>query len=434
MGKKRKAASRKVVVEEKKPKVVEHDTSEEEEESEEEVEEIEEEEEEAEEAEEEESEEEEEEEEEEDEDSKRETLRKLLEPFGKDQIIEFLKEAAFKDHSIISRINQLAESDPIHRKIFVHGLGWDATTEQVLSVFKQFAEIEECKVVADKVTGRAKGYGFVLFKTRDGAQKALKERQKKIGNRMTSCQLASAGPVPNHPVPDSTGRKIYVANVGPQVNTDKLRSFFAKFGEIEEGPLGHDPVTGKPKGFAIFVYKTAEGCKKALEEPTKMFEGCQLQCRRAVEGFRTNKNQTGALGASGAAAIQQTDINTLNYGVGVNPGILSHNVNPAAVLVGQSPGIGLVNPMLASAFNQTALASPSIEATHSLGFSGNYGINTISPNMIDNYGSKAALQGLGAYQSAQLGYSSAGATAAAPIRSQSGFGFMGTNFPSYFGR
>uniref|UniRef100_A0A5B6ZZZ6 Putative UBP1-associated protein 2A-like n=1 Tax=Davidia involucrata TaxID=16924 RepID=A0A5B6ZZZ6_DAVIN len=260
---------------------------------------------------------------------------------------------------------------------------------------------------------------------------------------MASCQLASAGPVPNHPVPDSTGRKIYVANVGPQVNPDKLRSFFAKFGEIEEGPLGHDPVTGKLKGFAIFVYKTAEGCKKALEEPIKVFEGCQLQCRRAVEGHRTNKNQTGLLGASGAAAIHQADINTLNYGVGVNPGMLSHNVNPAAVLVGQNPGMGLANPMMASVFNQTALApsvapglSPSIGATPSLGFSGNYGINNINPSMIGSYGSKAALQGLGAYQnqSAQLGYSSAGATAAAATRPQSGFGFMGTTFPSYFGR
>ncbi|KAA8516307.1 hypothetical protein F0562_016600 [Nyssa sinensis] len=391
MGKKRKAAPPppKVELEKRKPKVVvEDDPSEEEEEQDSEPEEVEEEEEESEEEEEEEEEEESEEEEnEEDEDgSERQSLRKLLKPFGKDQIIELLVEAALNERSIISRINQLAESGTLHRNLFVFGLGWDATTEQVLSVFKEYGEIEDCKVVTDKLTGRAKGYAFVLFKTRGSAHKALKQPHKMIGNRMTSCQLASAGPVPNQmgSLQDSNdGRKIYVGNVGPLVSPDKLLSFFAKFGDIEEGPLGLDRVTGKFKGFAIFVYKTVEACMKALEEPVKVFEGCQLQCR--LKGLQTKKNQKGALGASsGAAAITQTDINTLKYGVAVNPGILNHNVNPAilnhnvnpailnhnvnpaAVLMGQSqgiglvnqvsPGIGLANPMMASAFNHTGLA------------------------------------------------------------------------------
>ncbi|CAL5420497.1 unnamed protein product [Camellia sinensis] len=403
------------------------------------------------------SEEEEEEEEEEDDDElKKETMRKLLEPFGKEQILDLLKEAALKNPSIIARITQSAESDPAHRNVFIHGLGWDATTEQVLSIFKPFGEIEECKVVTDKVTGRAKGYGFVLFKTRIAAQKALKQRQKKIGNRMASCQLASAGVPNNQAGQEPAGRKIYVANVGSHVNPEKLRSFFAKFGEIEEGPLGHDPVTGKLKGFAIFIYKNEKDCKKALEEPVKVFEGIQMQCRRAAEG-RNNKNQAVVLGASvgggGVASIQQSEINTMNYGLGMNPGILGQNVNTAAVMMGQNPGIGLANPMMASALNQTGLP-PSMGANPSLGFSGNYGINSVNPSLMGsygsqaalqgsygsqaalqgNYGSQAAMQGLGAYQNAQLGHSSAGATAAAATRPQSGFGSAATTFPSYFGR
>lgn len=216
-------------------------------------------------------------------------------------------------------------------------------------------------------------------------------------------------------------------------------------------------MTGKFKGYALFVYKTPDGCKKALEEPVKVFEGTQLQCRRAVEGNRGNKNQTGG----GAASIQQTDITSVNYGMGVNP---------STVMVAQSPGMGLANPMLASALGQTVLP-PTAAATgfpHSiranpalgLGFGGNYGINNISPSVIGSYSSQAvlqgsygpqvaalpggygstsqaaALQGLGAYQSAQLGQSSAGAMAAAATttRPQSGFGTSGTTFPTYFGR
>ncbi|XP_076948394.1 RNA-binding protein P-like, partial [Bidens hawaiensis] len=253
-------------------------------------------------------------EDEDDESSKKESLRKLLEPLPKEKIIEILKEAALNDRSIIASLTQTAEVDPAHRKIFVFGLGWDATSDQVPSVFKQYGEIEDCKVVTDKVTGKAKGYGFVLFKTRKSAQKSLKQTQKKIGSRMASYQLAAVGklgaPGNNQTTatPDPAGRKIFVANVLSHVDPNAPRSFFAKFGQIEEGLLGLDNVTGKFKGFAIFIYKTVDGCKKALEEPNKPFDGCKLQCRQAVDNQRgnnkdgkstplvTNNNETGNAG------------------------------------------------------------------------------------------------------------------------------------------
>ncbi|KAF5191759.1 Ubp1-associated protein 2a [Thalictrum thalictroides] len=386
------------------------------------------------------------EEEQESDDSKRDSVRKLLEPFGKDQLIEILKEAALKNPSIIDRIIQSAETDTIHRKIFVHGLGWDATNETLIDSFKEYGDIEIGNVVNDKVTGKSKGYGFVQFKTRDGAQKALEQPQKKIGNRMTSCQLASFGPVPNHPIQDSTGRKIYVANVGAHLDVEKLRAFFAKFGEIEEGPLGYDRVTGKLRGFALFVYKTAEGCKKALEEPVKFFEGCQLQCKRAVEGLSKKKYQAGEAVMVSVAPPAFPPVNfPTNYAMGLNPGMAGQNVNPlTASLVGQSTGIGLMNPSVLGTSLNPAGYSPSIArglapltnrtepVTAPLGLGATYcmqsSINSISPSVIGSYGSQAALQGWGAYQNAQMGQPSA-ATLARP---QSGVGSLGT-MPTYRG-
>ncbi|PIA57376.1 hypothetical protein AQUCO_00600247v1 [Aquilegia coerulea] len=396
-------------------------------------------------------------EEQESEDSKRDSVRKLLQPFGKDQLLEILKEAALKNPSIIDRIIQSAETDTIHRKIFVHGLGWDATNETLIDSFKEYGDIQIANVVTDKVTAKSKGYGFVQFKTRDGAQNALKQPHKKIGNRMTACQLASFGPVPNHPIPDSTGRKIYVANAGAHLDIQKLRTFFARFGEIEEGPLGYDRVTGKLRGFALFVYKTTEGCKKALEEPIKFFEGCQLQCKRAVEGLSKQKNQTGDAQAQAQAQAQAVMGSVAppafppvnyppNYAVGLNPGLAGQNVNPlTASLVGHNTGIGLMNPAVLGTSLNPAGYSPSVArglspltnrsepVTVPLGLGATYGmqssINSISPSVIGSYGSQAALQGLGAYQNAQLGQPSP-ATIARP---QSGFDSLGT-MPTYLGR
>ncbi|KAG0473759.1 hypothetical protein HPP92_015104 [Vanilla planifolia] len=128
--------------------------------------------------------------------SSKESIINLLDPFGKEQLLAIVKDAALKHPSLLYRVLDAANADPVHRNIFVHGLGWDATSKTLTDAFSPFGEIEECKVVGDRVTGRCKGYGFVLFRSRVAAQRALKEPQKQIGNRTASCQLAAAGPPP----------------------------------------------------------------------------------------------------------------------------------------------------------------------------------------------------------------------------------------------
>lgn len=224
-----------------------------------------------------------------------EPFEKLLEPFSRDQMVVLLKEAVSKHPDLMASVQKLADADPAHRKIFVHGLGWDTTAETLTSVFGKYGEIEDCKAVTDKASGKSKGYGFILFKHRSGARKALLEPQKKIGNRMTSCQLASTGPVPAPPptaappVSEYTQRKIFVSNVAAELDPHKLLEFFSKFGEIEDGPLGLDKHTGKPKGFCLFVYKSIESARKALEEPHKNFEGHTLHCQKAIDGPKPTK-------------------------------------------------------------------------------------------------------------------------------------------------
>ncbi|KAF2284101.1 hypothetical protein GH714_019004 [Hevea brasiliensis] len=100
----------------------------------------------------------------------------------------------------------------------------------------------------DKVTGKAKGYGFVLFKTRKGAAMALKDPKKNINNRIANCQLASVGPVNGAKNQDVGARKIYVGNVQGSIDKEKFRAFFAKFGEIESGPTGFDKETEGREG------------------------------------------------------------------------------------------------------------------------------------------------------------------------------------------
>jgi RNA recognition motif-containing protein len=64
--------------------------------------------------------------------------------------------------------------------LFVRGLSWDTTDDQLRAAFSAYGEIEDAAVVTDRVTGRNKGYGFVVFKDMDDAYAALVEPEKDI--------------------------------------------------------------------------------------------------------------------------------------------------------------------------------------------------------------------------------------------------------------
>lgn len=370
-----------------------------------------------------------------------EPIENLLEPFGKEQLINLLREAAGNHRDIADRIRMVADEDPVHRKIFVHGLGWDTNAETLINAFKPYGEIEDCKAVCDKLSGKSKGYGFILFKKRSGARKALKQPQKKIGNRMTACQLASIGPVPASPAPaqplvsEYTQRKIYVSNVGTELDPQKLLAFFSKYGEIEEGPLGLDKATGKPKGFCLFVYKTVESAKKALEEPHKNFEGQILHCQKAIDGPKPGKSQQQQQQQHHNSHFQRNN-DTTAYAAGTSaaPGHLmapaagfnqgaaaAAALNPAlgqaltALLASQGAGLGLTNLLgtLGSAAAVTQGAAP--------GMPGAYGNQAnISPGVIGAYGNQAAMQG--GYPNQQMGQGGSG-------RGQHGVGQYGGTAP-----
>lgn len=316
-------------------------------------------------------------------------IQKLLEPYSKEQLIDFLSSAAVSDASLLSLIRSAADRDVSHRKIFVHGFGWDVTREILVSVFQSYGEIEDCNVVTDKATGRAKGYGFVIFKTRAAAMKALKQPQKQIKGRAALCQLASVGPTSAPPGGDVAIRKIYVSNVHSGVDPDKLRTFFARFGEIETGPTGFDPLTGKSRGFALFVYKTVEGARKALEEPHKVFDGHQLHCQlAAADPARAMVPQLppGPAALAAAAAAQNLALFTQNP-----------TLNPAfnAMVGNSASGLMAGNSLVAGSGLGTDFGGYG---------SGLSGLNGGSPSVLGPYGMQG--QAGQAYQSL-LGQSSA---------------------------
>ncbi|GMI90601.1 hypothetical protein HRI_002729400 [Hibiscus trionum] len=85
-------------------------------------------------------------------------------------------------------------------KVFVGGLAWETPTQEMRLYFEQFGEILEAVIIADKNTGKSKGYGFVTFRDPESARKACVDPNPVIDGRRANCNIASLGrPRPSPP-------------------------------------------------------------------------------------------------------------------------------------------------------------------------------------------------------------------------------------------
>ncbi|ONI35160.1 hypothetical protein PRUPE_1G519200 [Prunus persica] len=90
--------------------------------------------------------------------------------------------------------------DTTFTKVFVGGLAWETPTDEMRRYFQQFGEILEAVIIADKNTGKSKGYGFVTFRDSESARRACANPNPVIDGRRANCNIASLGrPRPSPP-------------------------------------------------------------------------------------------------------------------------------------------------------------------------------------------------------------------------------------------
>jgi RNA recognition motif-containing protein len=58
-------------------------------------------------------------------------------------------------------------------KIYVGGLPYSATEQQLSDLFKVHGSVESARVITDKFTGQSRGFGFVEMSTAEEAKTAI---------------------------------------------------------------------------------------------------------------------------------------------------------------------------------------------------------------------------------------------------------------------
>ncbi|TPX20527.1 hypothetical protein DIZ76_016418 [Coccidioides immitis] len=189
--------------------------------------------------------------------------------------------------------NANKEDTSNHFHIFVGDLSNEVNDEVLLQAFSAFGSVSEARVMWDMKTGRSRGYGFVAFRERADAEKALSSMDGEwLGSRAIRCNwanqkgqpsisqqqaMAAMGMTPTTPfghhhfpthgvqsydmVVQQTPQwqtTCYVGNLTPYTTQNDLVPLFQNFGYVVETRFQAD------RGFAFVKMDTHENAAMAI--------------------------------------------------------------------------------------------------------------------------------------------------------------------------
>ncbi|KAM4649917.1 polyadenylate-binding protein 1-like isoform 3-T3 [Amazona ochrocephala] len=164
-----------------------------------------------------------------------------------------------------------SQRDPGLRKsgvgnVFIKNLDDSIDNKALYDTFSAFGNILSCKVVCDENGSR--GYGFVHFETHEAAARAietmngmlLNDRKVFVGNfKSRKEREAEFG------AKATEFTNVYIKNFGDDMDDDRLREIFSKFGKTLSVKVMMD-TTGRSKGFGFVNFEKHEEAQKAVAD------------------------------------------------------------------------------------------------------------------------------------------------------------------------
>ena len=213
--------------------------------------------------------------------------------------------------------NSNKEDTSNHFHIFVGDLSNEVNDDVLLKAFSAFGSVSEARVMWDMKTGRSRGYGFVAFRERGDAEKALNSMDGEwLGSRaircnwanqkgqpsvsqqqaMTSMGMTPTTPYGHHQFPTQGPQSYdmivaqtphwqttcYVGNLTPYTTQNDLVPLFQAFGYVVETRFQSD------RGFAFIKMDTHENAAMAICQLNgAQVNGRPLKCSVSITVYRT---------------------------------------------------------------------------------------------------------------------------------------------------
>ncbi|XP_040823189.1 polyadenylate-binding protein 4-like [Ochotona curzoniae] len=150
--------------------------------------------------------------------------------------------------------------------VFIKNLDKSIDNKTLYECFSAFGKILSSKVMSDDQG--SKGYAFVHFQNQMAADRAIEEMNGKF---LKDCKVF-VGRFKNRRDREAELRNnaseftnVYIKNFGDDMDDERLRDIFSKYGRIVSVKVMTNPY-GKSRGFGFVSFDSHEAAKRAVEE------------------------------------------------------------------------------------------------------------------------------------------------------------------------
>lgn len=188
-----------------------------------------------------------------------------------------------------SRFGQNSSSDA--GKIFVGGLSWETTVDDLRDHFEKYGSISDCRLNTDPSTGRSKGFGFITFEDTETVDKVLNDSHTLQGRNIEP-QRAKARGAGGFGGSRDSGKKLFISGIDDEMSEAEIQDYFSTFGKVKDLHMPVDRESGQRRNFCFLEYESEADAESALNSASHSIAGKDLDVKKA----KSDKNRFGGGG------------------------------------------------------------------------------------------------------------------------------------------
>lgn len=180
----------------------------------------------------------------------------------------------------------MAGSDTEPGKIFVGGLSWETSKENLQGYFEKFGEITDCVIMTDPVTKRPRGFGFVTFKDPGVVTQVMAMKPHILDKKTVDPKPATqkGGQGASGGMGNGQGsrvKKVFVGGIPNNATEEEIRQYFGQYGTITEMELKYDKATQRMRGFGFVGFDNEDVVEKLCQIHFHQIGGKTVEVKKA---------------------------------------------------------------------------------------------------------------------------------------------------------
>lgn len=215
-------------------------------------------------------------------------------------------------------------------KIFVGGLSWETTHENLMQYFSRFGEVVDCVVMKNSETGRSRGFGFVTFCDPTVVNAVLMNGPHTLDGRTIDPKPCNPRTL-QKPKKGSGYPKVFLGGLSSNLTETDLRGFFSRYGKVMEVVIMYDQEKKKSRGFGFLSFETEDSVNNCVADHFVTLNGKSVEIKRAEPRNNTDgtsqSSQMGIISPSynqvGSPAVNQHWGGVPNYQQGGYSGTIA---------------------------------------------------------------------------------------------------------------